>query len=156
MTLRGDGTWKFTAEVIGYDIVLRDVVATCFGGGADPQDSGETASGISTKKFPFLPAVSIPMDGRQFSTRSTAFHKALDGCPIPKLPFGMLVQIETINGIDYPDYTFPIIDVGPARRTGNALDLTIAAARMYAANASATNFRATVNFRILGAARFVR
>ena len=156
MVLKGDNSFKFTAEVVGDDIVLHNVRATCFGGSADPQDSGETASGLSTKKFHWLPAVSLPMDGRMFSSTSAAFHKALDGSPIPKVPWGTMVKITHMNGVDVPDYTFPVIDLGPGKRTGNALDLTIAAARLYSARASATNFEAMVDFVILGGAKYVR
>ncbi len=156
MKLTGDGSFKFEAEVVGQDIVLRGVRATCFGGAADPEDSGETASGISTKAFAWLAAVSLPMDGRMFSSKSKSFHTALDGSPIPRVPWGTMVQITHMNGVDVPDYTFPVIDLGPAKRTGNALDLTIAAARIYSARASATNFTATVDFAILGGAKYLR
>src|SRR5262245_4363779 len=50
--LRGDGSFTFTAEVSGDDIVVRNVKATWFGGADDPEDNGETASGISTRANP--------------------------------------------------------------------------------------------------------
>ena len=64
--LHGDGTWPFTAYVREGDIVVEDVVITCFGGADDPEDNGETASGINTKYSPNVQGVSLPMDGRQF------------------------------------------------------------------------------------------
>lgn len=155
MILKGDGSFKFTAEIVGDDIVLRNVRATCFGGSNDPQDTGETASKLSTKDFPWLAAVSLPMDGWRFDSRSKTFHAALDGSPIPRVPWGTLVRITHMNGVDVPDYTFPVIDLGPNKKTGNALDLTIAAARLYSARASAINFEATVDFTIIGGAKYV-
>jgi hypothetical protein len=48
-----------------------------------------------------------------------------------------------------------VIDVGPAKKTGHPLDLTVAAARKFQASASARNFSMTLNFRILNGAQFV-
>lgn len=150
-TLEGDGTWPWTAEIVGDDIVVRGARATCFGGSDDPQDSGETASGISTKKNPSLAAVSLPMDGRQFPGAGAGTHKALDGSPIPKVPWKTAVHV-TSGGLTHE---FPVIDIGPAKKTGNALDLTIAAARLFKSSASARNFEMQCDFVIVGGAKFV-
>lgn len=149
--LRGDGTWPWTAHVDGNDILVIGVRGTCFGGANDPQDSGETASGISTKKNPGLKACSLPMDGRMFSRLSKAEHRALDGSPIPKLPWHTKVEIMA----DGKHLIVPVIDLGPAKRTGNAIDLTIAAARFFNSSASATNFEIQCSFRIIGGARYL-
>lgn len=149
-TLDGDGTWPWTAEIDGNDIVVINARATCFGGSNDPQDNGDTASGISTKKNPDLAAVSLPMDGRQFPGAGHGAHAALDGSPIPKVPWKTLVRVEAMGMV----YEFPVIDLGPGKRTGNALDLTIAAARMFNPRASATNFEMRCTYRILGGAKY--
>jgi hypothetical protein len=52
--------------------------------------------------------------------------------------------------------TVPVIDLGPHKRTGNAIDLTIAAARKFNPRATARNFAIRVSYRILGAAKHVR
>lgn len=148
--LAGDGTWPWKAHIDGDDIVVLGARATCFGGSSDPQDNGDTASGISTKKNPDLAAVSLPMDGLAFHGLSRAEHAALDGSPIPRIPWNTPVEV-TSGGITF---TFPVIDLGPGKRTGNALDLTIAAARMFNPKASATNFELRCDYRILGGAQF--
>jgi hypothetical protein len=150
--LRGDGTWPWHAHIDGDDIVIIGARATCFGGAADPQDSGETASGISTKDNPALAACSLPMDGRQFKGLSRPEHAALDGSPIPRLPWKTKVQITA----GAKTITVPVIDLGPGKRTGNAIDLTIAAARQFYPKASATNFEARVDVRILGGAKLAK
>lgn len=148
--LKGDGTWPWTAEVSGADVIVRNARATCFGGSGDPQDGGGTASGISTADNPGIEACSLPMDGRMFKGLSPGEHRALDGSPIPRVPWKTLVQVT--RGVQ--TFTFPVIDLGPGKRTGNALDLTIAAARRFDSKASATNFEAQVDFRILDGAKF--
>src|SRR5258708_22539300 len=120
--LKGDGTWAFQDEIDGDDIVVKDILVTCFGGWgggniADPQDDGETASGVNTKMKAVI-GVSIAMDGRQFSTLAAREHRALDGAPIPRLfnkkgvtAWHTLIVV-TIDGLSYtpPD---GIVDLGP-------------------------------------------
>jgi hypothetical protein len=146
----GSKGWKFTARIDGADLVVENCRATCFGGTADPQDSGDTASGISTRD-PKVLGVALPMNGKHFTGLNAAEHAALDGSPIPRIPWKTIVRVES-GGISHD---FPVIDLGPAKRTGNAIDLTIAAARKFKPNATATNFSATVSYRILGGARYV-
>ena len=147
--LRGDGTWPWHAMIDGEDIVVTGARATCFGGSNDPEDSGETASGISTKRNPKLAACALPM---RYAGRNRALLKALGGSPIPKVPWKTPVQITCGR----KTITVPVIDLGPAKRTGNAIDLTIAAARMFDPRATATRFAARVDFRILGAAKHAK
>lgn len=147
----GDGTWPWTASIDGADVIVTDARATCFGGSGDPQDGGDTASGISTAKHPEIAACSLPMDGRMFKGLSPAEHRALDGSPIPRVPWQTIVRV-THNG---QTEDFPVIDLGPGKRTGNALDLTIAAARRFNPKASATNFEMRCDYRVIGAAQFV-
>ena len=158
--LTGDGTWPFSAIVDGDDLLIRDVVITCFGGDADPQDDGTTASGINTKGNPAIAAVSVAMDGRQFKGLTAAEHRALDGCPIPRLPYHTLVEIEVGDKIIRP--SAGIIDLGPGKQATtkpgepHGADLTIAAARQLDITASAVDFEARGNVRILGGAKYVQ
>jgi hypothetical protein len=62
--LRGDGSFSFTAEVSGNDIVVHRVTATWFGGPDDPSDNGLTASGVSTRANPDIRGCALPMDLR--------------------------------------------------------------------------------------------
>jgi len=148
--LRGDGSWPWSAHVSGDDIIVLNARATCFGGGGDPQDSGETASGISTKKNPMLAACALPMI---YTGKNKALIEALGGSPIPKMPWKTQVEVFTLDG--KVSITVPVIDLGPAKRTGNAIDLTIAAARKFNPRASATNFSLRCNFRIIGGAKYL-
>lgn len=147
--LRGDGTWPWSAHVDGDDILVIGVRATCFGGSNDPQDSGETASGISTKGNPTLKACALPMI---YTGKNRALLAALGGSPIPKMPWKTQVEVMS-NG---KRLVVPVIDLGPAKKTGNAIDLTIAAARYFDGRATATNFAMDCSFRILGGAKYLR
>lgn len=147
--LRGDGSWPFSAHVDGDDIVVAGVRGTCFGGANDPQDSGETASGISTKANPTIRACALPMI---YTGKNKALRKALGGSPIPKLPWKTMVEIMGNS----KRLTVPVIDLGPAKRTGNAIDLTIAAARFFDGKATATNFELECSYRIIGGAKFLK
>ena len=146
--------WRVRVE--GDDLVVSNARVTCFGGANDPQDNGETASGLSTKQFPWIAAASLPMDASKLKC-SARVHAALDGSPLPLTPWGAVwVIIESINGQACERFTFQHIDRGPSLDTGNALDLTIAAARCFKPKATATNFELiNVTFRIKGGARFL-
>ena len=146
--LKGDGSWPFVAYVIGDDIWLIHVPATCFGGSDDPEDDGSTASGVSTKT-PGVLGCSLPMDARG-KNFSSAAHKALDGCPIPWLPWKTMVEV-TCGAITFQ---VPLIDDGPAKWTKNAIDLVQDAARKIDPAATSRNFGRNVNVRIIGGAKY--
>lgn len=164
----GNGTIKgsigdFIVSVEGPDLVVRNVKCTCFGGSGDSMDSGETASGYSTKGHPDLMAVSLPMhyEGKHKPTR-----EALYGSPIPALPFGLhangtpdhdgaWVEIKFGNG---KKFLVPCIDRGPdiRRFPKNAIDATLALAKQADPRATANNFEAIVDYRIVNGARFLK
>lgn len=154
--LVGDGTWSWVAYIVGEDIKVRNAWATAFGGSNDPEDSGETASGFPTKGHPDLIACSLPMDGYGVNS--------LRGSPIPKMPFGVwrdgrdkptgahVIASDPVSGKQTP--VMPVIDLGPSGYTGNALDLSVAAARIFKPTASAINFKMRLDFRIIGGAKY--
>jgi hypothetical protein len=164
--LKGDGRWPFQVEIVGDDLVVRDTLITCFGGAGagvifDPDDSGRTASGRNTK-LEEIAGVALPLDTRGHKT-DAATHRALDGSPVPWLPWGTLVEV-TINGISYtpPD---GLVDIGPSfrvQRPGRpkALDLTVWAARHFDPSLSprqlVTRFEARGSYRIIGMAGAVK
>lgn len=148
--LKGDGTWPWVARVDGSDIVVINARATCFGGDSDPQDNGETASGVNTKGNPGLVGCSLPMNGKQFHMTPEE-HAALDGSPIPKVPWRTIVRV-THGAVSHD---IPVIELGPGKRTGNALDLTIGAAKLFDPHASATNFSMICTYRIIGGAIYL-
>lgn len=160
-TLKGDGTWPFVAYVDGDDIFVDDCVITCFGGAFDPQDNGKTASGVNTKKFPNIAAVSLPMDlrGRKASAKE---HAALDGSPIPRVPWGTTVEVTIGN--QTIKFGSGVIDLGPGKQASkpgepHALDLTPGAAALFQPGVPfrmlATRFAARGSFRIIGGAKFL-
>ena len=130
-----EGNWGFTAVVEGDDIVVRGGAATWFGGADDPDDDGETASGVSTKLRPLIQGCALPLN-----------YGPCAGSPIPKMPWGSRVQVT------YGDKTItvPVIDLGPARDTGHAIDLTVAAFEEFAPRDVG---KIVVDYRILGAAK---
>lgn len=152
-------SWPWKSRIDGDDVVVDLCRMTCFGGSDDPQDGGATASGISTKDRPDLAACSLPMDGRAWGwppathdVLTAREHLALDGSPIPRVPFKTMVRVT----VDHKTVEIPVIDLGPGRKTGNALDLTIAAARLFDPKASARSFEARGSYRVLGAAKYVK
>ena len=156
--ISGDGTWSFTLGISGDDLWANDIVITAFGGSSDPQDSGDTASGISTKLDPTVQGVSLPMDGRSYHGLSPAEHRALDGSPFPKMPWGTLVEVKIGNKVLVP--AKGIIDLGPGKQASkpgepHACDLTVAAARFFDPHASATNFYARGDVRVIGGAKYL-
>ncbi len=151
LIVSGDGTWAWSCRIDGADIVVDHARITCFGGSNDPQDSGATASGISTKNNPIIVGCALPMDGRLWPTLTRREHNSLDGSGIPRVPWRTVVQV-TI-GDETKDV--PVIDLGPGKRTGNALDLTIGAARLFDPRATATDFAVVGSYRIVGAEQYI-
>lgn len=137
-TIYGDGRWVFTARRDGHDIVVEDVIATWFGGANDPEDNGETASGISTAKHPEIQGCALPMDlGPKLPSTQ--------GSPIPRVPWW--TQVEVVSRWTGRKIVVPVIDVGPSRASGHALDLTQAA--FTALGGSLTTGRIRVDYRIV-------
>lgn len=154
--LKGDGTWPWTAQIDGNDIVVLGAKATAFGGDSDLGDNGETASGCPTKGNPGLLGCALPMDGYKV--------KSLAGSPLPRMPFGVKsscqvdpsgIQVEVTHRASGKKITVPVIDLGPGKGTGHALDLTVAAARYFKSNATANNFGMVLDYRILNGKQYV-
>lgn len=148
--LTGDGTWPFVAYIDGDDIVVNDVVITCFGGAYDPQDNGETASGINTKRNPNIAAVSLPMD-----------FGPCKGSPLPRIPWGTPVDVTIGNHT--ARFGSGVIDLGPGKQASkpnepHALDLTPGAAAVFQPGVPyrmlATQFFERGSFRIIGGAKY--
>jgi hypothetical protein len=170
--LTGEG-WPFEVHVIGDDLVVPDTLITCFGGIGngvifDPDDSGRTASGRNTK-IEEVAGVALPLNTENRTGVDAATHRALDGSPIPWLPWGTFVEV-TIKGVTFtpPD---GLVDIGPSKRVqkpGNpkALDLTVWAARHFdkalhsehqmTPKQLAREFEARGSYRIIGGAKFIK
>jgi hypothetical protein len=137
--LTGNGPWGFTATVEGNDIVVRNAQATWFGGANDPEDNGETASGISTKRRPDIEGCALPLN-----------YGPCAGSPLPKVPWGTRVEVTHLSSL--ATISVPVIDLGPSRGTGHAIDLTVAAFKTFAPLSTG---KIGVDYRIIGGARYV-
>ena len=139
--LHGDGTYGFTARIEGDDLVVHGARATWFGGADDPLDSGETASGISTRLHPELLGCALPMNG----------FRVTGGSPLPRLPW-MTTVVEVTRIVGGQSVKVPLIDLGPAAppRAHAAIDLTRAAFRALGGELAQGSM--TVDYRIPGGA----
>ena len=142
--------FNFKPEIIGDDIVLRDVYATYWGDQSDyesGQDDGVTASGVNTKDHPDLQACSLPVvkfsQGKPWPPTCNspiAFAK--------HIPWGTKVKIEW--GIK--SLVVPLIENGPAERTGNTVDLTVACFKFFGVPLQIGRIKVTAT--ILGGAKY--
>lgn len=135
--------YPWTPAVVNGDIVVTGRHATWFGGANDPQDDGETASGLSTKKHPEILGCALPMD-----LGPAARHNPCAGSPLPKLPWGTNVVVT--NLANQRTVTVSLIDLGPSARpvAEAAIDLTQAA--FVALGGDLEKGKITVDFRIPG------
>lgn len=140
-------TWEFLkVSADKEDIVIAPGVVTAFGGSDDRTDSGETASGVSTRKHPDFLGCALPM--RRDSAR------VLRNSPLPKIPwFTHVVFTDPATGRSVETH---LIDEGPAGWTKHIGDLTVAAARVFDVHATANNFTRTLVIRIMGAAKYLK
>ena len=139
--LRGDGRYGFTARVEGDDLVVSGVRATWFGGADDPDDNGQTASGLSTRRHPDLLGCALPMNG----------YRLTRGSPLPDLPY-MTTTVRVACPATGKQATLPLIDLGPSAppHAHAAIDLTCAAFRALGGDPGQGSL--TVDFRIPGGA----
>jgi hypothetical protein len=152
--LKGGAPWGMIAQVIGNDIVVRGAKTTAFGGDNDTADNGQTACGFPTRGHPELMGCALPLAGFGVSS--------LNGTPLPHMKFGLTAKgadnpngahVEVTDPVTRKQTTVPVIDLGPSGGTGHALDLTVAAARVFKPNATANNFSMKLDYRIIDGAK---
>lgn len=141
--LQGDGEWGFEVIVDGNDLLVLNARATWFGGDCDPEDNGETASGVLTKGHPDLLGCALPISG----------FSVTNGSPMPHLPWNIMVRVycpETNK-----DISVPLIDLGPSKppRANAQIDLTKATFR--ALGVPTRNGELTCRYRVIGGAKYV-
>jgi hypothetical protein len=131
--------------VEGDDLWVRDVKASWFGGPDDPEDSGETASGVNTRLHPDILGCALPMQGFH--------HPATDRSPIPKLPWNTYVRVTNLKS--NKTISVPLIDLGPSLTAASqaAIDLTETTFKQLGAKPAAGTM--SVTYCIPGAARFL-
>lgn len=148
-TIRRTG-WKFTVEVHGDDAIVNNTTATWFGGGNDPLDNGETASGVMNDgRNPKLLGCALPVAWYSKSTQNSPFIPNPHAVrKVPSIPW----KTEVIVTSDNVSLTVPLIDNGPARSAGDAIDLTQFAFKHFAPLKKGV---ITVSIRIPGGAKYV-
>lgn len=147
---KGSNAWDWLPVFIdGDDLVVRGCWGTYFGDPDDDEDNGIGAGGFNVRGNPGFLGVSLPqrrMVG-QFA-----------GCPVPRLPIcgldpvkkpGQLVRV--FNPANGNVVTAMLCDLGPSRRTGNGIDLTIATAKALGLDLKKGRWR--LDYRIIGGAK---
>lgn len=134
--------YGFSVAVDGDDLVVVNGRATAFGGYDDSGDDGQTASGMPTRHIPEPFGCALPFLPSVNSTSNS---------PFPLFPWGTVVEVTCGSIVFY----CPLIDNGPAKQTGNAIDLCVRCARLIDPKATANSFEATVSFRVLKGATFL-
>jgi len=102
--------WFVSVE--GNDLVVRNITATCFGGGHDAGDNGQTESGvINDGSNPALMGCALPIRSTEAATKGSplAFSEA-------HIPWGTKVKVwKQIQG-EATAITVSLIDNGPLVR----------------------------------------
>lgn len=122
----------------GPDLLVESARATWFGGDSDPEDNGETASGVLTKGHPELLGCALPMQG----------FPVTGGSPLPRLPWRTPVRVWCPR--TNREVTVPLIELGPSPppRANAGIDLTVAAFQALGGRLSEGVL--PVRYRILG------
>jgi len=153
--LRGSTPW--IAIIDGEDIVVRNVFATCFGGGHDPGDNGETESGVPNDgRYPKLAGVALPIRSIEHATAGSPL-----AFPGPHIPWHTKVLVWLESAGEETAIECGLIDNGPdeLHYPTHALDVTVWVAQQFAKNIPlellARFFGMTgLSFRIVGAAKY--
>lgn len=139
----------WTGVINGDDVVVNGVKATWFGGDNDPEDNGQTASGICTKCNPDLMGCALPV------IATVKGQRYLPTCesPLavtPKIPWNTIVEVACGSRV----ISVPLIDNGPNVFffPKNAIDLTPAAFKALGGNLEDGTL--TVSFRIKNVAKY--
>jgi hypothetical protein len=149
--------WQIQRQ--GNDIIVKNVDITCWGGGNDAGDGGQTESGIlNDGSDPNLLGCALPIRSTENATRMSPLADAQTA----HIPWGTTVhfwkgsdEYDPANSIDTV-----LIDNGPdfEKYPNHAGDLTVAAAQFFSPQISiyqiANKFSAILNYRIINAAMY--
>ena len=142
VVLKGSA-YPWTATIDGNDIVVSDVHATWFGGSDDPEDDGQTASGVSTALAPNYLGCALPLN-----------YGPCSGSPIPRgIPW--MTQVKVTNLDNEKQITVALIDLGPSPppRATAAIDLTQAA--FVDLGGDLKDGTMSISYRVIGGAQYV-
>ncbi len=155
--IRGDGSYHFTIEVDGDDLVVHKAKTTWFGGPTDPDDHGTTASGINTIDHPHVIGCGLPMDlsiANSVQKHARIYHPT-KGSPMPRIPWFTMI---TVTG---PSATMDVqlIDIGPNKAAGSQADFDLTPAAFTALGGKADFHKNSgdmiVDYRIKGGKKFL-
>jgi hypothetical protein len=147
----------WSVEIEGDDLVVHDILATCFGGGHDSGDDGQTENGIlNNGRDPHLLGVALPI--RSVEPATALSPLAFKG---PHIPWNTPVKVWREAEGEATAITCRLIDNGPnvQKYPSHALDLTVAAAQHFAAGFPAARLAndwsgSGLSYRIVGAAKY--
>lgn len=148
----------WSVRVDGPDLIVEDVVATCFGGRFDSGDNGQTESGLlNDGSNPKLFGVALPIRSTERATRDSPL--AFTG---PHIPWQTVVMVWSKGQPYSTALKCLLIDNGPdvSRYPTHALDLNPPAALHFMPNLTlrtvANAFMLSgLSYRIMGAAKYV-
>jgi len=148
----------WTAVIDGNDLVVRDILATCFGGAHDAGDDGRTESGIMNDgRDPNLMGVALPIRSVEHATAASPL-----AFPGPHIPWGTTVMVWREADGEASALACKLIDNGPNVHLfpAHALDLNPNVVRHFEPN---VNMRTVANcwsgtgfsYRIIGGAKWI-
>ena len=148
----------WTAEIDGDDLVVRDVLATCFGGAHDAGDDGQTESGVlNDGSNPNLLGVALPIRSIEDATRNSPL--AFAGAHIP---WRTAVRVWLESKGEGSGISCVLLDNGPdvSKYPTHGLDLTEAAAAHFAPGFPREKLANDwsgdgFSYRIIGGAKFI-
>lgn len=151
----------WTVTVDGDDLVVINILATCFGGKFDKGDNGKTESGVSNNGFPtadvYPMGVALPIRSTEASTKNSPL--AFKG---PHIPWMTTVKVWRDSDGESKAVSCILIDNGPnvASYPTHALDLNPNVVLHFSPNADprkvANEWSSNAfSYRIVGGAKYI-
>ena len=147
----------FDVEVDGPDLLLRNVIATAFGGGHDKGDDGQTESGVlNDGSNPKLMGCALPIRSTESATAPSPLTSSG-----PHIPWGTKVRFWAAGADESTAIECVLIDNGPDVKVypNHAADLCVYPASLFSPRIPikqmANVFEAHVNIRIVNGASFI-
>lgn len=149
-------TWTCTID--GEDLVIRNIIATCFGGKYDLGDNGQTESGVMNDgRDPALMGVALPIRSVEAATRNSPL--AFLGVHIP---WHTEVRVWSEAEGETSAVSCALIDNGPntLKFPEHALDLTPAVALHFDHDLTVRNvangfMKTGMSYRVVGGAKYI-
>lgn len=148
----------FEIQKDGSDVLALGVIVTCFGGGYDKEDNGQTESGVMNDgSDPNLLGCALPIRSTEKATAASPLACAAK----PHIPWGTVVRFWRPGEPESAGIETKLIDNGPnvLKYPTHAGDLTVAAAAHFWPNTLRkllpNGFEMRLNYRIIGGAQYI-